>query len=97
LTYAFRKVLKKLHKDIQEKDGVLRVFLQERIGNLMVLKSFTAEDQTEQEAINLMTDHKKARMRRNHFSNFCNIGFGAAMQGMYLMGAVYCAWPCVLG
>ena len=27
-TYAFRKVLKKLHKSVQEKDGKLRIFLQ---------------------------------------------------------------------
>ena len=26
------------------------------------------------------------------FSNICNIGFGAAVQGMYLLSAVYCAY-----
>lgn len=31
LTYAFRKILKRLHKRIQETDGALRVFLQERL------------------------------------------------------------------
>ena len=31
-TYGFRKVLKKMHKNIQESDGKLRVFLQECLG-----------------------------------------------------------------
>lgn len=31
LTYAFRRVLKLLHKNIQESDGQLRIFLQEHI------------------------------------------------------------------
>ena len=46
LTYAFRGVLKRLHKNIQETDGALRIYLQERISSLMVIKAFTAEAQT---------------------------------------------------
>ncbi|MBQ6480329.1 MAG: ABC transporter ATP-binding protein [Anaerolineaceae bacterium] len=92
MTYAFRKVLKQLHKNIQESDGRLRIFLQEHIANLMLIKSFAAESHTERQAAEKMTDHKAARMKRNNFSNIANIGFGAAMQGMYLIGAVYCAY-----
>lgn len=91
LTYAFRGVLKKLHKNIQEKDGLLRIFLQERIASLIVIKAFTAEEKTSNVAEEKMQDHKAARMRRNRFSNLANIGFGTAMQGMYLIGAIYCA------
>ncbi len=40
LTYAFRKVLKRLHKNVQEKDGSLRIFLQETLGNMMMIRSF---------------------------------------------------------
>ncbi len=39
-----------------------------------------------------MSEHKKARMRKNHFSNVCNIGFGAVMNGAYVFGAVYGAF-----
>ena len=46
LTYAFRKVLKKLHKQVQERDGKLRIFLQEHIGSMMIIRSFAAEQQT---------------------------------------------------
>ena len=91
-TYAFRRVLKKLHKNVQENDGKLRIYLQEHIGSLMMIRSFAAEEQTEDEAVGKMQVHKNARMKRTRFSNLCNIGFGAAMNGMYLFGAVYCGY-----
>ena len=90
LTYAFRKVLKRLHKSIQEKDGSLRIFLQERLGSLMIVRTFSAETQSREQAEQKMSDHKNARMKRNHFSNVCNIGFAVAMNGMYLLGLGYC-------
>lgn len=97
LTYAFRKVLKRLHKGVQERDGKLRIYLQEHIGSLMIIRSFAAEEQTEREAVERMTSHKSARMRKNHFSNFCNIGFGLAMNGMYLFGVAYCGYGILMG
>ena len=96
-TYAFRKVLKRLHKQVQERDGKLRIFLQEHIGSMMIIRSFAAEQQTEDEANERMNAHKNARMRKNHFSNFCNIGFGLAMNGMYLFGVCYCGYGILLG
>ena len=95
--YAFRGILKRLHKNIQESDGRLRVFLQEHIGSLMMIKSFVAEEQTSRAAGDAMDCHKAARMRRIRFSNVANIGFGVAMRGMYLLGVVYCAYGILNG
>jgi len=92
LTYAFRRVLKSLHKSVQESDGRLRVFLQERIGSMMIIRSFAAEEQTKEEIMEKMSSHKGARMRKNRFSNICNIGFGLAMNGMYIFGVAYCGY-----
>ncbi len=97
LTFAFRKSMKKFHKRVQEKDGALRVFLQERIGSLTVIRSFAAEDQTEEEERSKAGEHKNARMRRTAFSNVCNFGFGAAMNGMYIFGIIYCAYGIFTG
>ena len=44
-----------------------------------------------------MSAHKAARMKRNHFSNVCNIGFSAAMNGMYLVGFAYCGFGIISG
>ena len=90
LTYAFRKVLKRLHKSIQENDGRLRIFLQEHLSSLIIVRSFSAEQRTAEQGRQKMSAHKNARMKRNDFSNLCNIGFSAAMNGMYLVGFAYC-------
>ncbi len=96
-TYVFRRFLKRLHKKVQEMDGRLRVFLQERIGSMMIIRSFAAEEQTRKEAEERMRDHQQARMRKNHFSNLCNVGFGAIMNGMYLLGAGWCGYGILTG
>ena len=96
-TYGFRKVLKRLHKNIQETDGRLRVFLQERLGSLMMIRSFAAEKQAAEEAAEKMSAHKKARMKRMRFSNLCNIGFQTGMQGMYVGGVIYCGYGILSG
>ena len=96
-SYFFRRILKRLHKSIQEQDGRLRVFLQERISSMMVIHSFAAEKQTEREAGERMTSHKAARMRRIRFSNIINIGFAAVMDGMYLFGVGYCGFGILTG
>lgn len=90
LTYSFRKVLKKLHKSIQESDGRLRIFMSERLSSLMMVKIFTREADTLLQADERMNDHRNARMTRNRFSNICNTGFGIIMRGAYAAGAVYC-------
>lgn len=97
ITCIYRKKLKLLHKDIQEKDGRLRIFLQERIASLMMIKSYAAEEQTIAGAAEKMENHKDARMRRNRFSNLCNIGYGIGMQGIFFLGVCYCAWGILKG
>ena len=94
---AFRKRTKQLHKQIQEKDGSLRIYLQEHLGSLMMLRSFAAEESTLSEADQKMEAHRDARMKKNHFSNFCNVGFQTGMQGMYLVGVCYCGYGILMG
>ena len=91
LAFMFRRVLKQLYKNIREADGELRVHLQEHLGNLMMIKSFAAEEQTIDGALERMEGHKAARMRRNAFANLCGVGYALAMRGMYFAGVIYCA------
>ena len=91
LTIALRSVLKKMHKNVRESDGALRIFLQERIESLMVVKAFTAEKPSMEGADKAMEAHKAARMRRSDVSNLANTGFAGAMQAMVLVGVIYCA------
>lgn len=91
LTIALRNVLKKMHKNVRESDGALRIYLQERIESLMVVKAFTAEKPSMDGAAQAMEAHKAARMRRSDVSNLANTGFAGAMQAMVLVGVIYCA------
>ena len=97
LTYGFRKILKRLHKNIQEADGILRVFLQERLESLLIVRTFAKEQQTAAQAAGLMEQHKAARMKRSNFSNLCNIGFAGAMNGAYLLGIGFCGYGILTG
>lgn len=96
-TWLFRKTLKRLHKNMLEADGRLRVFLQEHIGSLLMIHSFAAEAQTAADTADKMREHMAARMRKNSFSNLCNAGFGVAMSGMYLFGVGWCGYGILMG
>lgn len=97
LTYGFRKIMKRLHKNIREADGTLRVFLQERLESLLIVRTFAKEQQTATQAASLMEKHKDARMKRSNFSNLCNIGFAGAMNGAYLLGIGFCGYGILTG
>lgn len=97
LTYGFRKIMKRLHKNIREADGTLRVFLQERLESLLIVRTFAKEQQTAAQAVSLMEKHKAARMKRSNFSNLCNIGFAGTMNGAYLLGIGFCGYGILTG
>lgn len=96
-TYGFRKNLKVLHKKIQEADGRLRIFFQERLENMIIVRTFSQEVFTGKRAVEYMEEHGAARMRRNHLSNICNIGFAAVMNGAYILGAAFCGYGILKG
>ena len=97
LTFLMRKKLKRMHKDVQEKDGQLRIFMQERIESLMIIKTFGAEEETLTGASGKLDAHKKSRMRRNTFSVFANIGYMLTMNGMYILGICYGGYGILTG
>ena len=97
VTASLRKILKRLHKQIQEANGEVLSFLQERLGSLMIVRVFSMEKQTIGDAIQRMNKHKAARIKRNHFSNLCNFGFNLIVDCGYLLGAVYCGYGILQG
>lgn len=97
LTFLFRTRLKGMHAAIQEQDGALRVFYQERLSSQMVLRVFGKENTTEDHQEEYLDNHQEARLARNRFSNLCNAGFALAMNGAYVLGAVYCGYGILKG
>lgn len=97
VTASLRKVLKRLHKKIQEANGEVLSFLQERLESLMIVRVFSMEKQTDEDAAQRMDKHKAARLKRNLFSNVCNLGFGFIVDAGYLLSAVYCGYGILNG
>lgn len=96
-TYVFSKKLKRMHKDIQERDGALRIFYQERLASMMMIRSFTAEKQAERESAEKMKAHLDSRMKRNRIATFAHACFGFSMHGMYVFGVCWCGYGILTG
>ena len=97
LTWLMRKKLKVMHKNVQETDGRLRIFMQESIESLLMIKSFGAEEKALSDSVSRMEDHKNARMKRNTFHVLANIGYMLTMNGMYIMGICYGGYGILAG
>lgn len=97
LSRALRPALKRLHRRIQESDGQVRVLLQERLDNLLIVDAYSQQESSAGMARQRMEAHLDARMKRNFLTNLSQTGFSLAMQGMYLMGAGFCAWGILNG
>lgn len=97
ITLLLRKYLKEQHKAVQEKDGAVRVYLQERISSMLILRTFGVEEQALAGAKVGLAEHKRARMRKAIISNLCNTGFYIAINGMYLLGIGYCGYGILKG
>lgn len=97
VTLVLRRGLKLFHTRVQAADGVVRVFLSERLGSLMTIRAFGREETTLDQSRDRMNDHKAARMRKINFSNVCNMCMALAVNGVYAFGAVYCGFRILAG
>lgn len=96
-TASFRKVLKKMHKDVQEREGKLRTSFQEYLTSMLIVRAYGVEKMAEQETGKQLKNYQKVVIRRNHFSNICNMGFGFMVHGAYVLGAVICGYGILKG
>ena len=82
-----RPGMKRLHGAVQQADGNVRILLQERLDNQLIIRAFAQQERSVELADEKMAAHQTARMKRNKLQNLYTTGFGAVMQGMYLLGA----------
>lgn len=88
-TRIFRGSIKKLHRRVQETDGEVRSFMQEAIESLLVVKIFGVASKIRKNADGLQQENYKAKIRKNRWSIFANLGFSAAFSLGYLFGLVW--------
>lgn len=82
-TRAFRKVMKRLHKDVQQTEGVSRSFFQEALENSLVIKVFGAEKSVLKKSGNLLDLNYKKKIKRILVSIFANLGMSAVFNAGY--------------
>lgn len=97
LARTLRGRLKALHKTVQEKEGAVRVFLQEALGHQLVIRSFGAQPATSERADRLQEDHFTAQMRRRGYSIAANASFSFFFNALYAVALTWCAFELLRG
>lgn len=96
-TWGLRRVLKRLHKQVQVADSALRVFLTERLGSMMILRAFEQEETAVRQGETFMNAHKAVRMKRNNVTNVFHSGFAFMVNCVYVFGAIFCGYGILMG
>lgn len=97
LARTLRGRLKALHKIVQEKEGAVRVFLQEALEHQLVIRSFGAQPATSARADTLQEDHFTAQMRRRGYSIAANASFSFFFNALYVVALTWCAFELLHG
>lgn len=91
-TAVFRTKLKNLHKNVQATDGAVRSFLQEAIGSLLVVKTFSMEDEFDKKSDALQKTNYDAKMFRRRVTIFANTSFSFVFSIGYLFALLWCSF-----
>lgn len=97
LARTLRGRLKALHRAVQEKEGAVRVFLQEALEHQLVIRSFGAQPATSAHADALQEDHFAAQMRRRGWSIAANASFAFFFNALYAVALTWCAFELLHG
>lgn len=97
LARTLRGRLKALHKTVQEKEGAVRVFVQEALEHQLVIRSFGAQPATSARADTLQEDHFTAQMRRRGYSIAANASFSFFFNALYAVALTWCAFELLHG
>lgn len=97
VTRFFRGRLKGLHKQVQEKEGKVRSFLQESLESAAVIKVFGAERKMLRQNDRNQREHYKIRMKRRAIGIVSGAGFGLVFQAGYVLALVWGAFGIFTG
>lgn len=88
----FRKLLKNMHKRVQETDSEVRSFFQESIMSLLMIKVFSIEDQMDKYSEELQKEHYRARMRKRNVTIAAYTGLSFVFSFASLFALIRCAY-----
>lgn len=93
----FKPLTKRLHKDVQAKDGLVRSFMQEGLESMLMIKTFDAQDKMRDSALDLQESSYKAQRKRNIYSIFTATSMTAVFSLAFVWGLSWGAYMLFLG
>ena len=93
----FKPVTKRLHKDVQEKEGKVRSFMQEGLGSLLMIKTFDAQEKMQKSAYSLQEESYRSQRKRNIFSIITGTGMSAVFAFAFVWGLCWGAYMLYYG
>ena len=85
----FKGYLKEIHKKSQESDGNVRSFMQESLGEVLVIKVFNAYKQIGEKVDRLMGENYRVRIRRATVSIFAGSGINLVFTAGHLFAIIW--------
>ena len=93
----FKPITKKLHKEVQKKQGIVRSFMQEGLGSILMIKTFDAQDKMKSSLNDLLQDSYISQRKRNIFSIITGTGMSALFSFVFVWGLGWGAYQLYLG
>ena len=93
----FKPITKRMHKDVQEKEGKVRSFMQEGLGSLLMIKTFGAQEKMQKSAYALQEDCYRSQRKRNIFSIVTGTGMTAVFSFAFVWGLGWGAYMLYYG
>lgn len=92
-----RRVVKSLHKQVQETEGKIRSFLQEMLHNMLTIKIYNSSKHIMERMKQFQEVNYKSKMKRRNVGIITNLGFAFIFQLGYLYAFVWCARGLFIG
>ena len=89
ITRLLRNRIKTLHKQVQEKEGLVHATIQEILGNVRLIKSSDLEKSMEEKTNDAQGEYFNAQMQRRKYTVTGNAGMGFVFQMGYLYALVW--------
>ena len=88
----FRKLLKNMHKRVQETDSDVRSFFQESIMSLLMIKVFSIEKEMDRKSDELQNENFKAKMKRRNTTVLAYTGLSFVFSFASLFALIRCSF-----
>lgn len=85
----FKRYLKEIHKKSQEKESAVRSFMQESLGEVLVIKVFSAYDRFCEKVNQLMGESYRVRIKRATVSIFAHSGANLVFSAGHLFAIIW--------